>query len=148
MVVIEEFSSAVSQMSLHRNLTVITKEEVETQIIYLDLVNDFDLKKIRILIGGYGPFPEWKLITIILFSIIGFLILAGVMAVLIKRIRSNRGYTDEMGDEGKKEVRESLMTEHSNENINNSSIGSNKYSGNYGNFDTRARESEYKRESS
>ncbi len=30
---------------------------VDTQIIYIDLYNDFSLAKIRILINGYAPFP-------------------------------------------------------------------------------------------
>ena len=123
MVVIKEFESSVDQLSLHRNLTVITKEEVETQIIYLDLINDFDLKKIRILINGYGPFPEWKLIMIILFSIIGFLILMAAAFVVIKRVRQNRGEyqpDEEVKEDPKPEpregLRESLMTDSSGRN--------------------------------
>jgi hypothetical protein len=38
-----------------------------------------------------SPFPEWKLITIILFSIIGALILAGIAVVLIKKFLQAKG---------------------------------------------------------
>ena len=113
MVVIKEFDNKVDQLSLHRNLTVITKEQVETQIIYIDLINDFDLKKIRILINGYGPFPEWMLILIILGSIIGGLFLMAAVFVVIKRVRDNGGgYSGQDEGEGSKEsIRESLVTD-------------------------------------
>lgn len=112
MVAIKQFTNGLEQMSLHRNLTVITQERVETQIIYIDLINDFDLKKIRILISGYGPFPEWKLITIILFSIIGFFILAAG-AFLAIRIIKNRPQSIEPDDSppAVSSARESLITE-------------------------------------
>lgn len=90
MVVIHEFSNKVEQLSLHRNLSVFTKQKVDTQIIYLDLINDFDIKKIRILLNGYSPFPEWLLITIILFSIIGFVIFLGISFVTFKKIKAYR----------------------------------------------------------
>lgn len=81
-------------MSLHRNLTVFTVDTVDTQIIYLDLVNDFDIKKIRILLNGWSPYPEWKLITIILFSIIGGLILIAIGFVVFKKYQAyKRGYS-------------------------------------------------------
>lgn len=54
---LHESNGVVEQLSLHRNLTVYTEETVDTQIIYLDLINDFDIKKIRILLNGYAPFP-------------------------------------------------------------------------------------------
>ena len=113
MVVIKEFDNKVDQLSLHRNLTVITKEQVETQIIYIDLINDFDLKKIRILINGYGPFPEWMLILIILGSIIGGLFLMAAVFVVVKRVRDNGGgYSGQDEGEGSKEsIRESLVTD-------------------------------------
>lgn len=93
-------------MSLHRNLTVYTTQTVDTQIIYLDLINDFDIKKIRILLNGWAPFPEWKLITIILFSIIGFFMLLGAAIVGFKKFKA---YRDQYrpADE---EQRASLMT--------------------------------------
>lgn len=90
MVVVHEFSNQVDQLSLHRNLSVFTKETVDTQIIYLDLINDFDIKKIRILLNGWAPYPEWKLITIILFSIIGFFMLLGASFVAFKKIKAYR----------------------------------------------------------
>ena len=57
LVVVPEYSDHFKQLSLHKNLSVFTKEEVDTQIIYIDLINDFDLKKIRILLNGYAPYP-------------------------------------------------------------------------------------------
>lgn len=90
MVIVHEFSNSVDQLSLHRNLSVFTRETVDTQIIYLDLINDFDLKKIRILLNGWAPYPEWKLVTIILFSIIGFFLLMGVSFVAFKKIKAYR----------------------------------------------------------
>jgi hypothetical protein len=75
---------------------------LDTQIIYIDLVNDFSLEKIRILINGRAPYPEWKLITIILFSVIGGLLLVGGAVIGFKKWR-----------EGQKdgEGRETLLTE-------------------------------------
>jgi hypothetical protein len=64
-----------------------TKETVDTQIINLKFISGFDEKKIRILLNGYAPFPEWKLIMIILFSIIGFFILATAGFFVFKLIR-------------------------------------------------------------
>ena len=81
-------------MSLHRNLTVYTEDTVDTQIIYLDLINDFDIKKIRILLNGWSPYPEWKLITIILFSIIGGLMLIATIFVAFKKYQAYKmGYS-------------------------------------------------------
>jgi hypothetical protein len=57
LVVVNSTSNIINQLSLHKNLTVFTKQMVDTQIIYLDLINDFDIKKIRILLNGYSPFP-------------------------------------------------------------------------------------------
>lgn len=90
LVIVHEFSNVVDQMSLHRNLTVHTADTVDTQIIYLDLINDFDMKKIRILLNGWAPYPEWKLIAIILFSIIGFLILSAGAVVGLKKFKAYR----------------------------------------------------------
>jgi len=42
---------------LHQNLSVVTTEKIDTQIIYIDLINDFSLEKIRILINGNSPYP-------------------------------------------------------------------------------------------
>ncbi len=64
---------------------MVTSDFLDTQIIYLDLINDFSLEKIRILLNGRAPFPEWKLITIILFSIIGLFLLIGIFVTLFKR---------------------------------------------------------------
>lgn len=57
LVLVHEHENMIDQLSLHKNLTVFTKHMVDTQIIYLDLINDFDLKRIRILLNGYSPFP-------------------------------------------------------------------------------------------
>jgi hypothetical protein len=67
-----------------------TPELLDTQIIYIDLINDFNVEKIRILINGLAPFPEWKLITIILFSIIGGLLLLGGGFVAFKKWRDGQ----------------------------------------------------------
>jgi hypothetical protein len=40
------------------------------------------------LINGRAPFPEWKLITIILFSIIGGILLLGAIIFGVKKWRS------------------------------------------------------------
>lgn len=47
----------LERATLHRNLSLITTELLDTQIIYIDLVNDFNIEKIRILINGIAPFP-------------------------------------------------------------------------------------------
>lgn len=86
-IVVEEGGELV-KASLHRNLSVFTTELLDTQIIFLDLVNDFNLQKIRVLINGRAPFPEWKLITIILFSIIGGILLLGAIIFGVKKWRS------------------------------------------------------------
>jgi hypothetical protein len=83
---------------------------VDTQIIYLDLINDFDLKRIRILLNGYSPFPEWKLITIILFSIIGLVLLGRGSVEGYKMIKEYR----ERVKPTQEEKRESLVTEDRN----------------------------------
>lgn len=81
-------------MSLHKNLTIFTVDTVDTQIKDLDLINDFDIKKIRILLNGWSPYPEWKLITIILFSIIGGLILIAIGFVAFKKYQAyKKGYS-------------------------------------------------------
>lgn len=109
-------------MSLHRNLTVFTKQTVDTQIIYLDLINDFDIKKIRILLNGYAPYPEWKLITIILFSIIGFFILVGASVVAFKKYKAYKSqYTPP-------EERTSLLTEDKSDNRYSTSSEQNRLS--------------------
>jgi hypothetical protein len=102
-VIVEGMDGQLVKASLHRNLSLVTTELLDTQIIYIDLVNDFNLEKIRILLNGLSPFPEWKLITIILFSVIGGLLLLGGAAVAVKKWRDGKGT---MGEE-----RESLLTE-------------------------------------
>ncbi len=87
MVLIEYMTNKLQKFTLHQNLSVVTKELVDTQIIYLDLKNDFSIEKIRILINGRSPFPEWLFITIILFSIIGGVLFLGVLYVAIVKIR-------------------------------------------------------------
>lgn len=87
---------------MHRNLSLFTTELLDTQIIYIDLVNDFNIEKIRILINGIAPYPEWKLITIILFSIIGALLLIGGAFFGFKKWQAGR----KIGEE-----RETLITE-------------------------------------
>ena len=72
-------------------MSLFTTELLSTQIIYIDLINDFSLEKIRILLNGEAPFPEWKLITIIIFSIIGGVILLLVGIVVFKKVRESRG---------------------------------------------------------
>ena len=41
MVLIEYLSNKLQKFTLHQNLSVVTKDLVDTQIIYLDLKNDF-----------------------------------------------------------------------------------------------------------
>jgi hypothetical protein len=43
MVLIENFSNKLQKFTLHQNLSVVTKQMVDTQIIYIDLKNDFSL---------------------------------------------------------------------------------------------------------
>jgi len=69
---------------------MVTTELLDTQIIYIDLINDFNLEKIRILLNGRAPFPEWKLITIILFSAIGLLLLIGGGIFGVKKLKQAR----------------------------------------------------------
>lgn len=102
LVVLQGQKDGVDRLSLHRNLSVFTTEEVDTQIIYIDLINDFSLEKIRILMNGRSPFPEWKIIVIVLFSFIGLLLLVAGLVVGGKKIKEYREAT-----------RESLMTEES-----------------------------------
>lgn len=74
---------------------------VQTQIIFIDVYNDFSLSKIRILMNGYSPFPEWLLILIILGSIIGGVILLGGIFIGIKKIKQNyinNNYNDDGED--------------------------------------------------
>ena len=78
------------QLSLHRNLSVFTTKEVDTQIIYLDLYNDFSLKKIRILLNGISPFPEWIIVMSVLFGIVGCLLILGAAVVAIKFVKGRR----------------------------------------------------------
>jgi hypothetical protein len=87
-VIVEE--GRLERATLHRNLSLITTELLDTQIIYIDLVNDFNIEKIRILINGIAPFPEWKLITIILFSVIGGLLLLGGAFIGFKKWREGQ----------------------------------------------------------
>ena len=54
------------------------------------------------LLNGLAPFPEWKLITIIIFSILGAVVLAFIGLVVFKKIKEGRP----MGEE-----RETLVTD-------------------------------------
>lgn len=64
------------------------------------------MKKIRILLNGFSPYPEWKLIMIILFSIIGFLVLALGTFVGVRKILGVRAKRMELdGQEGGTEER-------------------------------------------
>lgn len=56
-VIVESEQSKLERATLHRNLSLFTTELLDTQIIYIDLVNDFNIEKIRILINGIAPFP-------------------------------------------------------------------------------------------
>lgn len=94
-VIVESEKSKLDRATLHRNLSLFTSELLDTQIIYIDLINDFNREKIRILINGIAPFPEWKLITIILFSIIGFLLLIGAGIFAFKRWKNGQGVSSE-----------------------------------------------------
>lgn len=89
--IIESEKSKLDRATLHRNLSLYTSELLDTQIIYIDLINDFTLEKIRILINGRSPYPEWKLITIILFSIIGGLLLMGGGVFAFKKWQQGKG---------------------------------------------------------
>jgi hypothetical protein len=95
MIIVENNGDSLNRASLHRNLSMLTTELLDTQIIYIDLVNDFNLEKIRILLNGRAPFPEWKLITIILFSAIGFLLLIGGGVLGVKKLREAMKVTSE-----------------------------------------------------
>ena len=100
-----EESGQLIKGSLHRNLSLFTTELVDTQIIYLDLINDFNLEKIRILLNGRASYPEWKLITIILFSVLGAILLLAAAFVLMQKARA--------WSEANKEQRETLLSEES-----------------------------------
>ena len=104
LVVVEE-SGQLIKGSLHRNLSLFTTELVDTQIIYLDLINDFNLEKIRILLNGRASSPEWKLIPIILFSVLGAILLLAAAFVLMQKARA--------WSEANKEQRETLLSEES-----------------------------------
>lgn len=112
-------------MSLHRNLTVYTVDTVDTQIIYLDLINDFDMKKIRILLNGWAPYPEWKLITIILFGVIGGMVVVAGAVVGGRKIRAYRAGLVPPDEE----QRGSLMTEE--KTTERDSYGGDRYSSSY-----------------
>lgn len=101
LVIVESEANKLERATLHRNLSLFTTELLDTQIIYIDLVNDFNIEKIRILINGLAPFPEWKLITIILFSVIGGLLLLAAAFVVFRKWQMR-----EKGEE-----RETLLTE-------------------------------------
>ena len=103
--IIETGGRYIDRASLHRNLTLLTTELLDTQIIYIDLINDFNIKNIRILLNGRAPFPEWKLILIILCSIIGGVVLIGVAVVVVKKVKQYRMLDEE------EEPRETLITE-------------------------------------
>jgi hypothetical protein len=100
-VVVEERGDLLAA-SVHRNLTLFTTELLDTQIINLRLINDFSEQRIRVLLNGLAPFPEWKLITIIIFSILGgiLLILIAIFGIKKWRESSNTG-----------EERETMVTE-------------------------------------
>lgn len=101
--IVENLQSNIQRASLHRNIGLFTTQLLDTQIIYIDLKNDFNTEKIRILINGIAPFPEWKLITIILFSIIGGLLLIGGSVLGFKKWKDSQ---PTMGEE-----RDTLLTQ-------------------------------------
>ena len=57
-------------------------------MLFKIMITIIRLVKIRILLNGYSPYPEWKLITIILFSIIGFFILIGVCFISLRKLKA------------------------------------------------------------
>lgn len=106
MVLIEYLSNKIQKFTLHQNLSVVTKDIVDTQIIYLDLKNDFSTEKIRILINGRSPFPEWLFIAIILGSVIGGVLLLGVLYVALRKLKHKVMGTTEREDM----MQDSLLT--------------------------------------
>ena len=107
-VIVEDLSRVLKRATLHRNLSLITSNLLDTQIIYIDLINDFNHEKIRILLNGLAPFPEWKLILIIVFGIIGLALILGVAIVIIKKAKESQGVPVE--------ERDTMITEDYNQN--------------------------------
>jgi len=42
---------------MYKNVQLITKEELQTQVIYIDISNDFSLERIRVYLHGTSPYP-------------------------------------------------------------------------------------------
>lgn len=109
LVMVQSLKDSFNRISLHKNLSVFTTEEVQTQIIELYFNNDFISKKIRILINGLSDFPEWLLILIILLSIIGGILLLLLCFVLFRYIQHRRNLQNAYSDDDPS--RGSLMTD-------------------------------------
>ena len=89
---------------MYKNVQLITKEELPTQVINLNLINDFSTEKIRIYLHGTTTYPEWKIVLIVVMSIIGAGILgaAGLFAFKFWKAKRSGGF---------EEQRSSLLTE-------------------------------------
>ena len=75
---------------MYRDIQLFTKEELETQVIKIDVINDFSTEKIRVYLHGTSPYPEWKIVLIVVMSIIGAAILGGVGFFVFRFIKARR----------------------------------------------------------
>lgn len=90
MILIDPFSEKVKELSIYKNIQIITKEELETQILYLELRNDFSKDTLRLYMHGTSTYPEWKVVLIVVFSIIGLAVLAVVGLFAFKFMKARR----------------------------------------------------------
>jgi len=59
-------------------------------VIKIDLINDFSVEKIRIYLHGTKPYPEWKIVLIVVMSIVGAGILGAVGFFVFKFVKARR----------------------------------------------------------
>lgn len=90
LLLIDPLSNTVKELSMYKNVQLITTEELETQVINLEISNDFSSDKIRIYLHGTSHYAEWKIVLISVMSIIGFGILVGVGFFIFKFVKARR----------------------------------------------------------
>lgn len=103
LVLVDRQAKAIKELSVYKNLTITTKSVLPAQIIKLNFSNDYSWDQMRIYLRGIPSFPRWKVVLIVVFSIVGAAIMGALGFFAFRKIKARR--------EAEPESRESLMTD-------------------------------------
>lgn len=103
LVLVDRQAKEIKELSVYKNITVMTKSVLPAQVIKLNFSNDYSWDEVRIYLKGTSPYPRWKVVLIVVFSLIGAAIMGAVGFFVFKKIKAKR--------EMQSESRESLMTD-------------------------------------